>query len=347
MSRGSQAMIDIGTIFYPEPNKIHRPDIHLFQHWQPLHMGPFKVTSYLADHSGYDASSFLIETEGRKIFYSGDFRGHGRKAKVLDHLSRNPVPDIDCLLMEGTTLGGGHQDGFETEQDVENALYRIFSDQTDISFVMAAGSNIDRLVSLYKAATRSKKTLVLDLYTFYVLSALKEITPSLPPFPGDHLRIYYIGKHAQNIVDHKGKEKLHAFASRKIDIDAIIGQRENMVLKLPVSAMDRIASHLGKTGSLSGANFIYSMWTGYLEKDDHYTRFCDKYQLDLKKVHVSGHAYQDALLKLTSALKPDVLIPVHTLSADKFSSYFNNVVQMEDGKGYTLSIGPPFHLLKP
>jgi len=336
MSRGSQALIDIGTIFYPEQNKIHSDNISLFKHWRPVQVGPFKVTSYLMDHSGYDASAFLVETQGKRIFYSGDFRGHGRKAKVLDHLADHPIADVNCLLMEGTTLGGGHKGGFENEQDVEDALSNLFSGQSDVSFVMAAGSNIDRLVSLYKAAARSKKTLVVDLYNYYVLHKLKEITPALPPHPKDHLRIFYIGKHAQDIVDHLGKKVLYQFAPRKIGIDEIVANRKNMVLKLPVSAMDRIAGQLKKQTPLADACFIYSMWAGYLEKDDYYTGFCDKYQLRLKKVHVSGHAYRNALKKLASALKPDLLIPVHTLSADKFDTFFDNVVQLDDGSTFEL-----------
>ena len=336
MSKGSQTLIDIGTIFYPEQNKIHCDNISLFKHWRPVQVGRFKVTSYLMDHSGYDASAFLVETQGKKIFYSGDFRGHGRKAKVLDHLADHPIADVNCLLMEGTTLGGGHKDGLENEQDVEDALSRIFSTQSDVSFVMAAGSNIDRLVSLYKATARSSKTMVLDLYTFFVLTTLKQITPALPPHPDDHLRIFYIGKHAQDIVDHLGKKVLYQFAPRKIGIDEIVANRKNMVLKLPVSAMDRIAGQLKKQTPLADASFIYSMWAGYLEKDDYYTGFCDKYQLRLKKVHVSGHAYRNALQKLASALKPDVLIPVHTLSADRFDTFFDNVVQLYDGAAFEL-----------
>ena len=109
-----------------------------------------------------------------------------------------------------------------------------------------------------------------------------------------------------------------------------------MVLKLPVSAMDRIATRLVKDAPLSDATFIYSMWAGYLKKDDYYTGFCDKYQLRLEKVHVSGHAYRDALQRLVNALNPDVLIPIHTLSADKFSGYFDNVMQLDDGKAFAL-----------
>jgi len=66
------------------------------------------------DHSAFDASSLLIET-GKKIFYSGDFRGHGRKSKLLHRMIKDPIKEVDCMLMEGTTLAGGHKDMFENE----------------------------------------------------------------------------------------------------------------------------------------------------------------------------------------------------------------------------------------
>jgi ribonuclease J len=238
--------------------------------------------------------------------------------------------------MEGTTLGGGHKVGFEDEQAVEKALCGIYSNQTDVSFIMASGSNIDRLVSIYRAARICKKTLVLDLYTYHVLARLKKITPSLPPYFGDHLRIFYIRKHAQDIADHYGKKALYKLKTRKIEIDEIAENRQDMVLKLPVSAMEKISNELVKQRSFKKANFVFSMWGGYLEKDDSYFKLCDNFNLVLVKIHVSGHAYIDALKKLTQALSPKALIPIHTISSNDYSKYFDNVVNIDDGVGFNI-----------
>ena len=123
---------------------------------------------------------------------------------------------------------------------------------------------------------RSNKTLVLDLYTFSVLTALKQYTPALPPHADDHLRIFYIGKHAQDIVDHVDKKVLYQFAPRKIEIGQIVADRQDMVVKLPISAMDRMASRLAQDRPLSDVAFIYSMWAGYLEKDGKDVWFFDR-----------------------------------------------------------------------
>ena len=69
----------------------------------PFAIGPFTVTPYLADHSGFDAYSLLIEAGGRRLFYTGDFRGHGRK-HCLQRLLADPPRDVHALVMEGTSI---------------------------------------------------------------------------------------------------------------------------------------------------------------------------------------------------------------------------------------------------
>jgi len=53
--------------------------------------------------------------------------------------------------------------------------------------------------------------------------------------------------------------------------------------------------------------------------------------MELVKIHVSGHAYLDALKSLAQALNPKTLVPVHTLERDNFSEHFDNVKVYDDG----------------
>ena len=53
---------------------------------QTIQIGPFAITPYLVDHSAYDAYAMLIEAGGRRLFYSADIRGHGRKAALFERL---------------------------------------------------------------------------------------------------------------------------------------------------------------------------------------------------------------------------------------------------------------------
>ncbi len=57
---------------------------------ETIKTGPFEIMPYLVDHSAYDAYSILISTNGKRLFYSGDFRAHGRKAKLFQKMIKTP-----------------------------------------------------------------------------------------------------------------------------------------------------------------------------------------------------------------------------------------------------------------
>ena len=138
----------------------------------PVEIGPFRVTPYLVDHSAFDAYALLVEAEGKRVFYSGDFRAHGRKGALFERLLRNPPPDIDVLLMEGTTLGRtGTAEGFETESDLEERFVEAFRRTEGMHFVWTSSQNIDRIVTIFRAAKKSGRLLLIDLYTAVVLEA--------------------------------------------------------------------------------------------------------------------------------------------------------------------------------
>lgn len=338
LSKESQILIEVGNIFYP-PTMVQKnllDHCHNFEHWKCFSIGPFTITSYLMDHSAFGASSLLIEVEGKKIFYTGDFRGHGRKAKLFNNLIKNPIDNVDCLIMEGSTMGGEHHIGFSTEEEIEDALYEVFAKQKDVSFVMASGSNIDRLVSTYKAVKKARKILVLDLYQIYLLDRLKEVSPGLPPHPNDEIRVLYIGHHTKRIVKHLGKQVLYDYRPRKINEKEILDNRKDVVVRIPLSRMFKIAEALRKISPREESNFIYSMWSGYLARDPKFREFYEKYQIPLKKVHTSGHAYLGDLKRLSQAFMPKVLLPIHTLSGDEFKKHFANVIRLDDGEEYKL-----------
>lgn len=106
------------------------------------------------DHSAF-GSAFLIESQGEKAFYIGDLRARGGKGKVFENLLRHPLPQLDCLIAEGTTLQGKRENCRE-ELEVAERLSETFKQQKDARFVITSGSNIGRLVSIYKASMHNR-----------------------------------------------------------------------------------------------------------------------------------------------------------------------------------------------
>ena len=148
------------------------PDPSFLSHRRPVQIGPFRVTPFLVDHSAFDAYALLVEADDKRVYYSGDFRAHGRKAALFERMIERPPKDIDVLLMEGTTIGrAGTSEGFATEADLEREFVRAFRETAGIHFVWTSSQNIDRLVTIFRAAKRAGRLLVIDLYTAVVLEA--------------------------------------------------------------------------------------------------------------------------------------------------------------------------------
>ena len=87
MSQGCKILIEASYFFGQTGCQL--TNIQTVQSWKPFKMRDFTITPYLVDHSGFDALAFMIEAEGKKVFYSGDFRGHGRKSILFNNPTFN------------------------------------------------------------------------------------------------------------------------------------------------------------------------------------------------------------------------------------------------------------------
>jgi ribonuclease J len=139
----------------------------------------FKVTPFLVDHSSPEAFAFLVEVDGKRIFYSGDFRATGNKKVLYEKLIKKPPKDIDLLFIEGTMVERDNL-AYPTENDVAKALHDIIKRQKNASFVISSAQNIDRFVSVFKACRNTRKQVVVDVYNAWVLDVVKQKSPNLP-----------------------------------------------------------------------------------------------------------------------------------------------------------------------
>ena len=81
--------------------------MHSFVAQEVITVGDIKVTPYFVSHSAYDAFMFLIESNGKRILHTGDFRGHGYLSKGLPPTIEKLIlkqGKIDFLITEGTML---------------------------------------------------------------------------------------------------------------------------------------------------------------------------------------------------------------------------------------------------
>ncbi len=294
ISRGARELIDVIEVFIG--TGFDAKSYRTLKSREPFVTGPFTVTPSLVDHSGFDAFSYLIEAGGKRLFYSGDFRGHGRKSKLLDIMIANPPGNIDCLLMEGSMLGRGKLK-YDDEQAVYERIEQILRDSKQVTFLFCSGQNIDRIVSAYKACLRTDSIFVIDLYSAFVLSKLKNVSDHLPQFDWKNIRVKFMRYHADALVRAGLKELLYVFNPRRIDMPEINENKNKiMMLARDNSIFPRLVKNID---DVDGAILIHSMWEGYVS--DELKQFCVDNGLLIEQVHTSGHAKIEDLKRFVDA----------------------------------------------
>jgi len=326
MTKGTKALLEASQIFLP--NVSLNGDVLEIPVWETIEIGEFKVTAYLVDHSAPDSIALLIEAGSKKLFYSGDFRASGRKRKVFDKLINHPPEGINCLLMEGTMMGRGNQQ-YHTEQDIEQALFKIFKNKSNLALIFASGQNLDRLVSIFRAAKRSQQILVIDLYTAFVLHKLKAISDSIPQYDWEGIRVKFWKAHADKLAESGNVDFLYAANRSKIKIEEIVEKADNIVMVARSNKLFQIV--LDNLPSTADVEMIWSLWKGYLTDDNTVKQFCNQNNHELKCIHTSGHASIQDLKRLENALNPDMLVPIHTFQPQDYDQHFNNVITLDDG----------------
>lgn len=329
MSKGANELIEISNIF--TPNKLGKINSKVINNKKSFRVDDIKVTPYLVDHSAFDALAFLIEADGKRLFYSGDFRGHGRKRALFKQILENPPKDIDCLLMEGSMLGRSLQK-YEDEAAIERKIEEILKSASNITFLFASSQNIDRIVSAYKACLRTNSTFVIDIYTAYILDRLRKVSKHIPQFNWRNIRVKFYKDQADTLANNVSTQTLYYYNTKKIDIEEL-KKKKNKILMLSRdnSIFPRIVKELD---NVEGAKIIYSMWEGYLKPE--FEEYCVKKGLIIEKVHTSGHATIEDLKAFSDAINPKNLIPMHTFGSSDYPNLFNRVRLLKDGEPFIL-----------
>jgi len=221
---------------------------------------------------------------------------------------------------------------FKTETDIENELIGLFKEPHKSNLIYTSGQNIDRIVSIYRACIRTDKTLVVDVY---VATVLKELSAfGKIPYPSKDyksLSVIY-PRYTSNRLAKEGNEKiLYQFKNFKISKDEISSQPDKFVMIIRPS----MKTDLEKISGIDGGNLIYSMWEGYMKKNDtkKFNEYFEKRGFSIHSIHTSGHADIGTLKKMVEAIKPKNIVPIHTFNAGDYSKIFNcPIILLKDGE---------------
>jgi ribonuclease J len=317
----------------------------------------FKVQAIPVDHSVPGACSYLIETpSGKRVFYTGDVRFHGRfSAPPVDLTSalraRTKALAPDVLITEGTRIDSDSRD---CEADVENAITEEIKACTGLAIVDFGWKDLTRFQTVLNAAKASGRVLAVNPKVAYLWNLLHQVYPNDYPDlrQSQSVRVYV--ERTQSMTYSRAD---YSTSKHTVGLDVGWGSRGSNLAEFGDTCDNPYLCHYYggvRAYDIAAEPANYILHAGYFDMNELLDvnpapgsifikaatePFSDDTEADEKKLanwlthfgipladdkithhHVSGHAGGPDLLQFIKDMSPARVIPIHTQHPEIFEA---------------------------
>ena len=294
MGELSKEIALIGSEYQDKDLYLRLLGANTFRGGEAFTIGNIHIRPLVIDHSAADSYMFVIEAEGKRILYTGDFRMHGLRHHVLEKLVSTYIGKVDVLIIEGTSLARA-VDEHISEAAVLEDISSYIQDGKYV-FVMCSSTNIDRIMGIWQNMP-TDKVLICDAYQKRILDVVID-------------NVYYESslyrRHDSPLVLNKGPYPKYYMDHGFVSL---------------VRGTEHFVSHI-KEFPKDNVRIIYSMWTGYIEENLLLQDLLNTYPSYI--CHASGHVSKTDLVQFIKLVNPDIVIPVHTDTPEKLERIVSN-----------------------
>jgi ribonuclease J len=184
------------------------------------------------------------------------------------------------------------------------------------------------LVAFIRVAKKTRRTLVVDAYTAYVMHLLRSELDLPQPGKEGWVRVFYPKFFEESFEKKKLKKFFFSNLPARIWVEEI---RTNPSNHLMVFRPSMLESDFG--GSLpSGSRCIYSRWEGYLQNPDWVETVSklNDVQGDLIPLHTTGHIQAADIIELVRQISPRTVVPMHSFAPENFTDLIPNTCLLAD-----------------
>ena len=176
-----------------------------------------------------------------------------------------------------------------------------------------SAQNIDRMVTLFRAAKRTDRSFVMTLYGAAIARATGNPNIPKPGTEWPQVRVYVPGWQRAKVKQAGAFELVDEIKPFRLFEEDLAKTPERWVLSFSWP----MAGVLDRAGALGGASAIWSMWPGYLEEPSgsRLQAFLAERSIPMSIHHTSGHASVADLQRLAKALSPARVVPIHSFGA--------------------------------
>lgn len=335
MGHGTNKILEAYHTLYPQFADIGEHEkLHLFKSGDKIKVKHLTIEPIHVEHSIPGAYGFIIHTSKGPIVYTGDLRLHGPQSWMTkEFIEKAAKSRPKALLTEGTRMGHDEEHNY-TEKEVEDKVEKIVKESKGLVFAYFSMSNVDRFMSIYKAAVKNKRKLVIDTKFAYIVDNLREKITALPDVMTDknimvYFRLAKTGTYSEK--DYFVYER--KYMPRMITYSEIAKDQKGYVMHMGFNKLMELVYIQPKN-----ADYIYSSSEHFLEGEENEDekRVLDNwmahFQVKFHKAHCSGHASREDIEKMVGEIKPEILIPIHTERPEEFKKFHKNVLVPGEGK---------------
>jgi ribonuclease J len=308
-------------------------EINTFKSGDKIKIKHIEVQPIHVEHSVPGAYGFIIKTSVGNIVYTGDFRLHGPKKEYTEEFVKKAAAAKPvALLIEGTRMSYDQEHNM-TEEEVNKKINEIIKESKGTVFADFSMSNVDRFNSVYKAALKNKRIMVVNTKMAYLMTQLKDLVDFPDPLKDPNIRVYFRIMKGCGFDAKSYKKWEREYCHKMITYDEIRNNQKKYVM------------HLGFTNLMElvyvqpeDADFIYSMSEHFLEGDDNedtkrvLENWMKHFKINFHKAHCSGHACKEDIIKVIKEIKPRIVIPIHTASPEEFKKVHDDVRIVKKGE---------------
>ncbi|MCQ2381509.1 MAG: MBL fold metallo-hydrolase [Acidaminococcaceae bacterium] len=262
----------------------------------------FEVIPLRVDHSAFDAMAYVIKADGKKIFFTGDYREHGYTGFKTKKLFKMYAGDADVIITEGTQVSR-HGDGIISENKLQKGFTDICKRNKYVLY-MGSSTNLDSIISIALAAKKTGKCFG------YIDEFSQRMAETLAGFAKSDL--------------YKGWQPVERDVNKGRVVICRLGN---------VYYIKNFFEKYGKDTVL-----VYSMWSGYIDQEAKLQELEKDLGNRFVKLHSSGHASRELIQAVLAICGKAKVLPMHTESFAEFKKICraSRVVELKKGVEYVV-----------
>jgi len=304
-------------------SKIKKRKFIILNSGETVEIKGHKIKLLRVDHSLPGAAGCIVETTKGKLAYTGDLRFHGKRSELTERfveVCKKEKPKY--FLCEGTRID---EEQPNTEEDIKNQAAELVKKVKGLVVASIPVRDIDRISTFVEVAKETGRIFTVNLRQAFLLKLLEEENVEAPRLNNKNLKIYiplkgwglYMRQDLDEDLrfqDYKKWERDFFKHNNIATASEIAGNPSKYIFQCNIFEFTHLLDvKPDKTGC-----YIRSSTEPFdteMELDEQRLKnWLRHFGLGkINQMHAGGHASGSEIKKMLETIKPEILIPIHTV----------------------------------